>query len=94
MRVLVEDTATLVAPPGPGQCVEADAVYTFGGVLKIPDNYRCTLRCNEQGQLRAVSALGSVDCAAKPWIPGYKPVRFGRGERLPDGWPANSITVR
>ncbi len=86
IRVLGEDGPTFVPTPPAGQCVEADAVYSASGVVKIPDNFRCTLRCREN------SARGDLICRARPYIPGQRPQPFPPTSPLPPGWPPNPFS--
>jgi RHS repeat-associated protein len=81
IKVLGEDTFSFVATPAPGQCVESDAVYSAKGVVKIPDNFRCTLKC-EGGH-------GTLTCIARPPVPGIVPTFYPPGKDLPPGWPVN-----
>ncbi len=64
-----------------GQCVESDAVYSAKGVVKIPDNFRCTMKC--QG------GHGTLTCKARPPVPFVKPHFLPPGAKLPNGWPVN-----
>ncbi len=82
--LLDEDRSALVLSPAAGQCVEADAVYMATGVLKIPDNFRCTLKCRP-------GMRPSIECSARPVVPGKNPVFFDRGHALPNGWPTNPL---
>ncbi len=60
--------------PAPGKCVEADAVVTPKGGLKIPDNCKCTINCNDDGSGKDISCT----CAWAPRnpTPGPMPPEF------------------
>jgi len=93
IRVLGEDQNAFIPTPGPGGCVDADAVYSVECVLKIPDNISCTLKCDptapkgQQGKLECRPKgfiLGSIAVAL-----GKKPECFTGPEQVPRGWPSN-----
>lgn len=89
VRVLGEDSTAFVPVPGPGQCVEADAVYSVKCVLKIPDNFRCTLKCESGGgELVCDTDIPILGALAEVLL-GKKPECFDGPEQLPPGWPPN-----
>ena len=65
---------TWLPAPGPGGCVDADAVAGPGGTIKIPDNCTCKIVCDESGNPK------HLRCGCIP-IPGKSP-----GPPDPD-WP-------
>jgi RHS repeat-associated protein len=91
VMVLGEDSHSFVNKPAPGGCVEADAVYTTEGILKVPDNYRCTFQCNNEGQPTSSNILDTIRCSARPWIPGTETELFRPGSNPPRGWPSNPL---
>jgi RHS repeat-associated protein len=85
-----EEGPGLTAPPPPGQCTAADAIYTANGVLKIPDNFRCTIKCSPDGTKPQEVACGTV--IPFHWLPPWKdkvPQLFPPGRPLPNDWPPN-----
>ncbi|XXF76805.1 DUF6531 domain-containing protein [Myxococcaceae bacterium GXIMD 01537] len=52
-----DDSSKPFNAPAPGECVDADAVYTRTGIIKIPDTCNCEITCNSQG------GYGGVACS-------------------------------
>jgi len=96
VRVLGEDSFAFEPLQGPGQCVDADAVYSKECVVKIPDNFKCTLKC-EPGA--PAGQLGKLECHPKGFVLGFaaqiflgkEPECFKPEKGLPKGWPPNPI---
>ncbi|WP_253899763.1 RHS repeat-associated core domain-containing protein [Corallococcus carmarthensis] len=74
------DSSELTNLPAPGSCSDSDAIYTDTGVIKIPNNCKCTLDCDENGTT-------SVSCLCFGFIRG--PQEFDNNSQLPPGWPKN-----
>ena len=78
------NAAPLEGLPPAGQCVDADAVYTRWGVVKIPNNCICTVKCAGANQV--------ISCGCAP---GYgsagSPTWFPRTANLPQGWQPNTL---
>lgn len=97
VQVLGEDSGAFTPLPGNGQCVDADAVYSKECVVKIPDNFQCTLKCGpsappgEQGKLecRPKGLFGGVGL----YLLGRKPECFDNPADIPVGWPPNPFAT-
>ena len=96
VRVLGEDSFAFEPLQRPGQCQDADAVYSVQCVVKIPDNFKCTLKCDPgapegpQGKL-VCRPKGLLLGAAAQIFLGKKPECFKPEKGLPEGWPPNPI---
>ena len=90
IKVLGEDSATFIASPGLGGCVDADAVYSVQCVLKIPDNMTCTLQCDSggRGELVCDNDIPILSAVAEVLL-DKKPVCFTEVRQIPRGWPPN-----
>ena len=53
--------------PDPGKCADSDGVATPKGVLKIPNNCTCTIKCNADGSPKNLS------CVCEPLWPWPRP---------------------
>jgi len=89
VKVLGEDNPTF-SPTMQSGCVDADAAYTPGCILKIPDNYSCVLKCGPQGSV----GQETITCRPKGFFLGIAAHVFldKKPECLstpPLGWPAN-----
>jgi hypothetical protein len=97
IEVLGEDSAAFVPPPERGQCVDADAVYGRKCVLKIPDNFKCTLKCDPSAPS---GDKGRLECRPKLIFGGIglyvarrKPECFDDPKEIPLGWPPNPFAA-
>lgn len=89
VKVLGEDDPTF-SPTMQSGCVDADAAYTPGCILKVPDNYSCVLKCGPQGSV----GQETITCRPKGFFLGIAAHVFlhKKPECLPTpalGWPAN-----
>lgn len=79
-----DNSAPLEAIPPAGQCSDSDAIYTKWGVVKIPNNCLCTVKCGGGNQ--------TITCTCTP---GYgttgSPTWFVRSAQLPGGWQSNPL---
>jgi hypothetical protein len=78
------DPGELKMLPAPGTCSDSDGVYTDTGVLKIPNNCKCTVNCDANG-------TQDIECVCWPGILG-KPTHYPSGTSPPVGWPPNYST--
>jgi len=68
--------------PKPGECAETDGIAgPGGGILKIPDNCTCTIRCNNDGTPKDVACRclgGRLPGSPRPRLnpPGFPPSPF------------------
>lgn len=74
------DPSELKNAPAPGTCVDSDAVYTDTGVIKIPNNCKCTITCDGNGSKE-------VECLCFGLI--RRPEQWDDNSKLPGGWPKN-----
>jgi RHS repeat-associated protein len=74
------DPSELKNAPAPGTCVDSDAVYTDTGVIKIPNNCKCTITCDGNGSKE-------VECLCFGLL--RRPEQWDDNSKLPGGWPKN-----
>jgi len=71
--------------PKPGECKEADGLYSSDGVWKIPDNCTCTIVCDSSGQRTGGGGLLCL-CMPIPWKPDSSQTPQHSPNPLPE-WP-------
>lgn len=73
----------LLNAPEPGTCVDADAVYRDGVVVKIPNHCKCTIECGDNGR-ESISCV----CIGPIWDWWKGPAQDVK-DKMPPGWPRN-----